>query len=64
MAKKKKKIKNLGTKILVWIMLITMILSMVASLAIYFPYATGSLNGSVNLHETSNAKFVRLLFKS
>ena len=36
MAKKKKKIKNLGTKILVWIMLITMILSMVASLAIYF----------------------------
>lgn len=35
MAKKKKKIKNLGTKILVWIMLITMILSMVASLAIY-----------------------------
>lgn len=36
MAKKKKKIKNLGTKILVWIMLITMVLSMVASLAIYF----------------------------
>ena len=36
MAKKKKKIKNLGTNILVWIMLITMILSMVASLAIYF----------------------------
>ena len=36
MAKKKKKIKNLGTKILVWIMLITMILSMIASLAIYF----------------------------
>lgn len=36
MTKKKKKIKNLGTKILVWIMLITMILSMVASLAIYF----------------------------
>lgn len=36
MAKKRKKIKNLGTKILVWIMLITMILSMVASLAIYF----------------------------
>lgn len=36
MAKKKKKIKNLGTKILVWIMLISMILSMVASLAIYF----------------------------
>ena len=36
MAKKKKKIINLGTKILVWIMLITMILSMVASLAIYF----------------------------
>ena len=36
MAKKKKKIKILGTKILVWIMLITMILSMIASLAIYF----------------------------
>lgn len=36
MTKKKKKIKNLGTKILVWIMLITMVLSMVASLAIYF----------------------------
>ena len=36
MAKKRKKIKNLGTKILVWIMLITMVLSMVASLAIYF----------------------------
>ena len=35
MTKKKKKIKNLGIKILVWIMLITMILSMVASLAIY-----------------------------
>lgn len=33
---KKKKIKNLGTKVLVWIMLITMILSMVASLAVYF----------------------------
>ncbi len=33
---KKKKMKNLGIKVLVWIMLITMILSMVASLAIYF----------------------------
>ena len=37
MAKKnKKKIKNLGTKIMVWIMLLTMIGSMIASLAIYF----------------------------
>lgn len=36
MAKKKKKIKNLGTKILVWVMLITMVLSMVASLIVYF----------------------------
>lgn len=36
MAKKKKKIKNLGTKILVWVMLLTMVLSMVASLLIYF----------------------------
>lgn len=36
MTKKKKKIKNLGTKILVWVMLITMVLSMVASLLIYF----------------------------
>lgn len=36
MAKKKKKIKNLGIKILVWVMLITMVLSMFASLAIYF----------------------------
>lgn len=34
MAKKKK--KNLGIKILVWVMLITMVLSMFASLAIYF----------------------------
>lgn len=33
---KKKKIKNLGTKILVWIMLIAMIGSFVASLAVYF----------------------------
>lgn len=32
---KKKKIKNLGTKILVWIMLIAMIGSFIASLAIY-----------------------------
>lgn len=36
MAKKKKRIKNLGTKILVWVMLLTMVLSMVASLLIYF----------------------------
>ena len=36
MAKKKKKIKNLGTKIIVWIMLLVMVGSMIASLAIYF----------------------------
>ena len=36
MAKKKKKIKNLGTKIIVWIMLLLMVGSMIASLAIYF----------------------------
>ena len=33
---KKKKIKNLGTKILVWIMLIAMVGSFIASLAVYF----------------------------
>ena len=33
---KKKKIKNLGTKILVWIMLIAMVGSFIASLVIYF----------------------------
>ena len=37
MAKKsKKKIKNLGAKIMVWIMLLIMVGSMIASLAIYF----------------------------
>ena len=36
MAKKsKKKIKNLGSKIMVWIMLFIMIGSLIASLAIY-----------------------------
>ena len=35
MTKKKKKIKNLATKILVWIMLVAMILSLLAS--IIFP---------------------------
>lgn len=35
MAKKRKKIKNLGAKILVWIMLITMVGSLIASLLIY-----------------------------
>ena len=34
MTKKKKKIKNLGTKILIWVMLIAMILSLVASFII------------------------------
>ena len=33
---KKKKIKNLGSKIMVWIMLFIMIGSLIASLAIYF----------------------------
>jgi len=33
---KKKKMKNLGTKILVWIMLIAMVSSFIASLAVYF----------------------------
>ena len=33
---KKKKIKNLGSKILVWIMLIAMVGSFIASLAVYF----------------------------
>lgn len=37
MAKKnKKKMKNLGSKILVWIMLIAMVGSFIASLAVYF----------------------------
>ena len=36
MAKSKKKIKNLGAKILIWIMLIVMVGSIIASLAIYF----------------------------
>ena len=35
MAKKKKKIKNLGSKIMVWIMLLIMVGSLIASLAIY-----------------------------
>lgn len=33
--KRKKKIKNLGAKIMVWIMLFIMVGSMIASLAIY-----------------------------
>lgn len=36
MAKKKKKINNLGAKIVVWLMLLIMVGSMIASLAIYF----------------------------
>jgi len=36
MAKKRKKIKNLGCKIVVWLMLLIMVGSMIASLAIYF----------------------------
>ena len=32
MAKKRKKIKNLGTKILIWIMLGAMVLSLLASI--------------------------------
>jgi len=35
MAKKRKKIKNLGAKIMVWIMLLIMVGSLVASLLIY-----------------------------
>ena len=35
MAKKRKKIKNLGTKIMVWIMLLIMVGSLLASLLIY-----------------------------
>ena len=34
--KKKKKIDNLGAKIVVWFMLLIMVASMIASLAIYF----------------------------
>lgn len=34
--KKKKKVNNLGAKIIVWIMLFIMVASFVASLAIYF----------------------------
>ena len=33
---KKKKMKNIGAKILVWIMLIAMVGSFVAGLAVYF----------------------------
>ena len=36
MAKNKKKNKNVGAKILVWIMLIAMVGSFIASLAVYF----------------------------
>ena len=36
MTKNKKKSKNIGAKILVWIMLIAMVGSFVASLAVYF----------------------------
>jgi len=35
MAKKRKKIKNLGAKIMVWIMLLIMVGSLIASLLIY-----------------------------
>ena len=35
MAKKRKKIKNLGAKIMVWIMLLTMVGSLIAGLLIY-----------------------------
>lgn len=35
MAKKRKKIKNLGAKIMVWIMLLIMVGSLLASLLIY-----------------------------
>jgi len=35
MAKKRKKIKNLGAKIMAWIMLIIMVGSLIASLLIY-----------------------------
>ena len=35
MAKKRKKIKNLGAKIMVWFMLLIMVGSLIASLLIY-----------------------------
>ena len=34
--KKRKKIKNLGSKIVVWLMLLIMVGSLIASLAVYF----------------------------